>query len=154
MIRKFLTSLDWNQAIKQCANNPQYKKVIELFLKPDLIYSVKFENNFKIANASWETMLIHDREFSQIKITPTMNFFKDSLNRPLGLASWFIAAYPDVSKWASENLVHIQNVPPFRGHFENEEDYLENNEFKYHILRLMIDYYKKNINKKLECHLD
>jgi len=154
MIRKILTTIDWNQVIKKNPDNPKFKIIIELFFKPDMIYSAKFENNYKIANSSWETQFLHEREFSQIKITPTMHFFKDALNRPLGFSSWFIAAYHDVAKWASENLMHIQNVPPFNGHFEKEEDFIENEEFKHHILRLMIDYFRKNINKKLECHLD
>ncbi len=125
-----------------------------MFLKPDQIYSLKFENNFKIANASWEILLIHEKEVSQIKITPTMHFFKEVNNRPLGFSPWFIAAYPDVSKWAVENMIYLKDVPPFRGHFENEEDYIENKAFKHHVLRLMIDYYKRNINRKLECELD
>ncbi len=151
MFANFFNNLNWDATSFANSNNPLYKSIIKDFFKPDKISTTKFGNNLEIAQATWEKMIFNKNELDKIQITPTMHFYKDVMDRPLGYPDWFLAGYPDVAYWLSQNIEQLQYQRPFNAFSEKKEYFIENGFVKPNVLRIAINYYKQNINDKLEC---
>lgn len=81
-----------------------------------------------------------------------MSYYSNLENRPSGFPDWFLAAYPDVSKWFSKNIDSIEKIPLFKNIFDKSENFIQDGTIKNEVLRVMIDYFIENIYYNLECN--
>jgi hypothetical protein len=150
-------------------NNMEMNFITESFFKSDNINPKIFKTHFFILNQddhmalSGETFneFIHNQNFhnqstfaNQLPRTKSLDYFSSTPmhDRPMGLQLWYMAAYPDVAKWAMNNFELITKLPSIKGYFINDddEDFIVDGKFRKEIHRASIDYYLKNINANLE----
>ena len=138
---------------------PDLKHVIELFFEPDKINPDQFFANMKlfdgmayIAGLAMEKHIPYDaaKEHMTRQLSPSMKKWQLH-DLPPALYTWFIAAYPDVSKWLSEADDEQYKTYPLN--IINEAGAYENGQCKPDRLRVLVDYYASNINNKLECSI-
>lgn len=158
MLSKLINSRKWDKVVTENNIKGLYLEVIQEFFKADLIDSIKFNNNFIVVDSSWQDQIMFKEKFKEIPITHSINHFTDSFNRPMGIPTWFLAAYPDVAYWISNNLDSLKGHPPFDLLFSDNSDIEEKvcdsmGYFKHYLLRSFIDHYRKTVNKKLECRI-
>ncbi|MCU0438485.1 MAG: hypothetical protein MUC49_11265 [Raineya sp.] len=141
----------WDEILKDLKKAPLFQDIIINFFKIDNIDPVIYSKNEKYFNVS-DTYFI-EIKMNNIKseITPSFFHFLYPDARPSGYPDWFITAYPDVALWFSDNYGEVKNIPVFKDILSNEHNYIHNNKFNHYFLRLIINYYKNNINSDLEC---
>ena len=107
---------DWERILNDNPNNEYFRNIVMDFLKPDLIDSEKFTNNLELIHAEYYFEI--EKILRKNKLTTTMSYYSNLENRPSGFPDWFLAAYPDVSKWFSKNIDSIEKIPLFKNIFE------------------------------------
>jgi len=146
---KYLNNIQWEKLKKANPHIKDFSIIIDLFFKPDIIYYEKLINNLNYIeeNVIWPT------DLDKIKITKTLIFYKEKINRPLGYPNWFLAGYPDICYWLSQSYLLYKEKHPLFKILNNENNADTDGYMNFNTLRLIIDYYKKNISKRLECSL-
>ncbi len=144
----------WDNIVSENIKNEELVSVANDFFKPDYINPIVFFENIKIAEAGIYELEMYQEQFDSLKISPTMHFFKEYFNRPTGFPLWFMAAYPDVVKWASININKYKEHPYFKNCFSRKESFIKEDLIKTEVLRLFINFYKENVINKLECALN
>ncbi|HQV77512.1 MAG TPA: hypothetical protein PK301_03405 [Chitinophagales bacterium] len=141
---------DWERILNDNPNNEYFRNIVMDFLKPDLIDSEKFTNNLELIHAEYYFEI--EKILRKNKLTTTMSYYSNLENRPSGFPDWFLAAYPDVSKWFSKNIDSIEKIPLFKNIFDKSENFIQDGTIKNEVLRVMIDYFIENIYYNLECN--
>lgn len=143
--------LSWNDALERIIDGKdagEIKCIAADFLIPDNIIPIKF-------NVNWSVLLDpHSHapnRHRQSGPTPSLEKFYSVVDRPPGFPKWFLAAYPDVASWVSEQ----ENMQSFFHKIFGKvaEDQLLDGEqyLKREYLRGLVDTYRKNIADRLEC---
>lgn len=127
----------------------EIKQIVSNFLIPDNISPNKFLANWIALFRHWSPSRLDDGQ--NVNPTPSLQMFSFVTNRPLGYPEWFLAAYPDVASWVTACVEEDENV--FREIFDNisEDPLLDNRRLKDRYLRTLIDTYRKETGRRLEC---
>jgi hypothetical protein len=151
----------WSDISKNDAVDFGLKKIInDFFLIDEIDYKKYYQNERANELASdggldsWEISNVDDTK--AVNCTPTFrkHFANDTVNRGIGVPSWFYIAYPDVALWFDE-----KNDDPnwFQNNFKELSDVIEKNDNFFSnyenykvLLRGLINKFKLN-NGKLEC---
>jgi len=141
MIKRLLCNFSWNSILNANPPDEHFYFIVDNFFKHDKINPLKFENNLQFLQYQYASQ--------PYLLSPAIFYFRDAVNRPFGYEDWFMAAYPDVGRWTSENADLLENISPFKEQLELEEE--DGFRMSYTFLRLLIDYYKRNVRRRLEC---
>jgi hypothetical protein len=151
MLKKYLNSTNWDNYLRSTENvDKKFYEIINTFLKPDIIDVNKFFENYRLISQPEEFFYCPPVAEEPIKHTPTMPFFTNFMHRPLGFPEWFFAAYPDIVYWISFNLEKFESEKRITELLDSL-DHSVNSYIPNTILRMIVDYYKKNVQKYLEC---
>lgn len=158
LIKIFLSNrkkndLLWNHLLKD-EENENYLLMVNEFYRFDHLNPYTCADNFVVISSDPLDILMFEDRFNALGSSPTMNFYKERFNRAIAFPKWFTAGYPDVNKWFSENIDSVFDKPPFKGHINEKDEFNEDGELKPHILRMLIEFYKSNVNSKLEATFD
>jgi hypothetical protein len=141
----------------------EFRQVIRSFLMPDKISFPKFRANWI---ALFGLRIDPDRGLpswsaDDLSLDPTPSVQKLSLasSRPVGHPDWFLAAYPDVASWFRSLADAIVESPEAEDFYQNmlfgkidESGFLDDNRrIKGKYLRIMIDTYRRETGRALEC---
>lgn len=154
MFDRFISRKKWEEVISQ-ANNETTTSFVKNFMISDKIDFKKFIKNAAILEQGSDPMsrlsMITEPQRVVNGATPSIYYFKEPQDRPLGFPVWFIEAYPDICLWFSQNADLLEEIEPFSSYFGKEEDFIKNGQFTPGFLREAINYYKSKINYRLEC---
>ena len=139
----------------------ELKQIVRSFLIPDKIIPFKFKSNWIVLSRGGLPPLFDDNE--NINSTPSLQRFSFVTNRPLGYPEWFLAAYPDVASWftsqvdaitvgasASDTKILFHNV---FGNIGENELFDSDRRIKGEHLRVLIDHYRRETGRTLECNM-
>ena len=154
MFNKFQSKKKWEEVLFYSENESK-TFLVNNFMIPDGINFKKFDNNTKILRQGSDPMskipsITEPQEIIK-DATPSIYYFKEPHERPSGFPVWFLATYPDICLWLTQNAELIKNIEPFKTYFNNEQKLIQNGKFSFDFLKSSINYYKNNVNEKLEC---
>lgn len=149
----------WRQALEQTelqgASLGEMKAWAEKFFIPDNISPGSFFDNYQKLSDSYSF---------DSKYTPSLESFLRVMDRPMAFPIWFIAAYPDVTKWFVDEKVESLNEGEQEKFFEDlatkafgakdlDAAKVQDSEghFKAEMLRAVIDIYKDSRGAQFEC---
>jgi hypothetical protein len=141
----------WDEIVKDFKKNPLFQDIIINFFKTDNIDPVAYSKNEKYLNISSTNFMNLKIDKIKSEVSPSFFYFLYPNARPSGYPDWFITGYPDIAFWLSENYERIKELPDFRDILSDTHNYVHNNKLNHSFLRLIINYYKKNISSDLEC---
>lgn len=150
MLKKYINNTNWDNYLRLNNVDQNFFNIIKIFLKPDIIDVNKFFENYRLILQPEEFFYCPPVAEEPIKYTPTMPFFINFMNRPLGFPEWFFAAYPDIIYWIIFNMEKIESEKRIIELLDSLDHSL-NTYIPNKILRMIIDFYKKNVKNKLEC---
>lgn len=140
----------------------ELKQVVTSFLIPDKISPFKFRANW-IALSQQGFMFDDDDD---INPTPSLQRFSRLVtNRPGGYPEWFFAAYPDVASWATSladavtvgaaapeaETILFHNIFGKISEVDRNELLDSDRHIKGEYLRALIDHYRRETGRTLEC---
>jgi len=132
----------------------ELKQVVTSFLIPDKISPFKFRANWialfgLFIDPRRGLLPLSDNDFNP---TPSLERFSYVVSRPPGYPEWFLAAYPDVASWFTDRIDKGESV--FHNIFGNisDNELLDSDRhLKGEYLRALIDNYRKETGRALEC---
>ena len=126
----------WLAEVLDDSTSPIMKEAFETFMIQDNINIEKYIENQKANKGE-----------SNSNCTPTFrsHFISNRFNRAMGIPDWFYIGYPDVAQWMIENetIIDREILDKQRG----SEGSVSINK----ILRLIIEKFRKDTGRKLEC---
>ena len=126
-----------------------YQQIILDFLIPDSINPKLFQ-----ANVNFLDIGMRDLYNGKFEPTESIDEYGFITHRPSGYPLWFLAAYPDVASWYSEQYKKDEQIL-FKVTEKSEEYYRDeknfiNNRFSNQILKKLICYFKAHSGERLE----
>lgn len=137
---------NYNELLIDIEVHDNYKDLIRYFLLPYKISSLKFTLNHEYYRDPFPSDIRHKHKH----IAPSLRKIKEQpFEIALGYPSWFFAAFPDVSLWAMRGEGKELVLNKFRS--LSEDEIIQNNSIRSEHLHEIIELYKSNTNKTLEC---
>ncbi|MFW5983210.1 MAG: hypothetical protein ACOCQ4_01820 [bacterium] len=153
MFKKFRSKKKWEELLQ--TKNESTIFFVKNFMIPDKIDFEKFDKNSQIlrqgSNPLSKLSIMENEQHIIRGASPSIYYFKESHDRPFGFPAWFLAAYPDICFWFSQNSDIIENIEHFKPYAKNEQKLIKNGRFTSEFLREAINYYKRKVHKRLEC---
>jgi hypothetical protein len=138
----------YNDILRDVEVDQQFKDLIRYFLIPYKISILKFSLNQEYYQNPYPI----DFENNHRHIAPSLKKIKENpLDVAMGYPSWFFIAFPDVALWAMKGEGVELVVRKFKNF--SEEELVEGNYIRTHLLNDIIKLYQSNTNKPLECKL-
>jgi len=139
----------WYELLNSNDVQERTKKIIRAFFFPYGISITKYffncdliKNPHKKYNSECEN-----------KISPALYFFLVfDHKKPQGYPDWFLAAFPDVLKWATED--NWEEVVSYLEQNISEEDFMEDNHIRFDHLETIIDMYIAKTNQTLDMSIN
>ncbi|MFA5273265.1 MAG: hypothetical protein WC353_03830 [Candidatus Peribacter sp.] len=156
--------MTWDNFLAKADEKTQQamRPMIEMLFEPDGISPLAFLVNHQFLlsqGREWLSEIGKEkyRELQQSR-TPTIEKFQSNLDRPLAFSNWFMAAYPDVAYWLSQNAEEVLKEKEIIGVDVDSPDaatmlYDEEKKIRPEIVRRIVDHYLTHVAPALECAL-